>query len=425
MNVLLFAILFIILVLILSFIVCEFTKFTKFIKGGKSKNKLRLKNDNKTYQKLYNDDKKQNNDNKNHNGSYTMTYTISGEDNGLDYSQLRMLLKKFHFIEKPVTSVVDISFGTFGTFYLRGQLIKNVSYDPKFYRQRAKIKNVLRNYENFVDKSKLYNTVKKILPSGMKYLPKSYNSEEFEKMLKNSKYPVIVKKDNSGQQKGVVLVTSKEEYYLAKDKLHKLEIESSKIKNKKPNYDITISEYITNPLLLDGKKFHLRIHFLLSIFPNGVPRCIICNKNNEMILTAKEKYKNEDWKNTDIHLTGGHSTLHRYKWPNDIREAYPDNFETIKNNLNACNQFICSLIAASDVKKYPECYAGYYIFGADVMLDDNFHPYILEINDKPGFGKYGEDIGWEEYIKNYSFHLFSFILNNVIFPFFRIKKNSF
>ena len=26
-----------------------------------------------------------------------------------------------------------------------------------------------------------------------------------------------------------------------------------------------ISEYIENPLLIEGKKFHLRIHFILSI----------------------------------------------------------------------------------------------------------------------------------------------------------------
>jgi hypothetical protein len=35
-------------------------------------------------------------------------------------------------------------------------------------------------------------------------------------------------------------------------------------------------------ILLDEKKFHLRIYFLLSISSNGSPKCIICNKNNEM-----------------------------------------------------------------------------------------------------------------------------------------------
>jgi len=443
MNLLLFTILFIILVLILSFIISEFT-YNKFIKGGKSK-KLRLKtaavlkkqhhnSDNKhNSNNKHNSDNKQNSDNK-HNSdkkqnsdvyAMTMTYTISGENNGLDFSQLRQLLTEakelgFNFTEVPVTEKAHISFGTFKNDAVVKGEIKRWNYDPLFFKQKTAIKNTLGEHHQLINKSELYDTIKRLIPNGIKYLPKCYNAQEIEQAFHNNtiKYPLIIKKDNVPQQQAIQIVLSKEEYYKA--------IKDLDIKNKNNSCnapkglgDAMVSEYITNPLLLDGKKFHLRVYFLLSVI-SGITKCVFYRQYR--ILTAKLNYIKEDWLNREIHLSGGHYTKQRYNYPEDLQKEYPDHFLTIEKNLNACNKTICMAMTMANVKNYSESYAGYHLYGADIMLTDNYHPYLLEINSKPGFSEYGENIGWEEYNKQFSYNFFSFILNSTVFPYFGIAS---
>jgi hypothetical protein len=99
-----------------------------------------------------------------------MSYTISGENNGLDYSQLRKLFKECSntangnqiiWEEKLVTKNVHISFGTFGNFINNGKLLKSWSYDPLFFKQNSTIKNTLGDHNSLINKSQLYSTTKK------------------------------------------------------------------------------------------------------------------------------------------------------------------------------------------------------------------------------------------------------------------------
>jgi hypothetical protein len=342
-----------------------------------------------------------------------MTYTISGEGNGLDFSQLRKILKdvsNYTFIEKPVSEKVHISFGTFGNFIIHGKLHKNWDYDPAFFKQKTVIKNTLGNSNHLINKSQLYDTIKKLIPNGIKYLPKNYATEEIEKILASSNtdfFPLILKKNNSEKQKGVIIINSKEEYYNAKEKLHKLELERAKIKKVKPSYDMMISKYITNSLLIKEKKFHLRVYFLLSVI-SGITCCTVIH-NKYLILTAKLPYIASDYLNDEIHLTGFHNTDKLYNYPEDLQKEYPDHFITIENNLNKCNKVIAMALSIANIQHYSESYAGYHIYGLDIMITDDYHPYLLEINSKPGFNTNSHDI-------------FSFILNHTVFPLFGIKR---
>jgi len=359
-----------------------------------------------------------------------MTYTISGEKNGLDFSQLRQLLsdaKKYGvtFIEKPIAEKVHISFGTFGDFIIHGKLSKDWHYDPAFFKQKSAIKNTLGNSGHLINKSQLYDTIKKLIPNGIKYFPKCYTIEKIEHQLSESDlfskglFPLILKKDNSEQQKGVIIVHSEKEYYSAKEKLYKLELERANKKNIKPSYNIMISEYITNPLLLEGKKFHLRVSFLLSVI-SGIIRCHVFPIYR--IRTAKLPYIKDDWYNEEIHLSGGHNSKKLYYYPDDLQKEYPDHFDIIEKNLNACNKTICMAMVIANIQNYPESYAGYHIYGADIILTDDYYPYLLEINAKPGFGEYGNNAEWDEYNKYFSNKFFSFILNSTIFPLFGIVR---
>jgi hypothetical protein len=252
---------------------------------------------------------------------------------------------------------------------------------------------------------------------------KSQTCKKFENSIKLAMpWPLIIKKNKSGQQKGVIVINSIEEYYDAKKILDSQELERAKIYNVKPMYGMnSISEYITNPLLIEGKKFHLRTYFLLSVI-SGITRCIVFPMSTYKIRTAKLPYVNGDWSNDDIHLTGGGFTDKRYNYIDILKKEYQNHFDLINKNLNDLNHMICTALTRANIKHYPESYAGYHIYAPDIMIADNYHPYLLEINNRPGYGQFGPDDGWAEYNKQFSYDFFSFVLNSTIFPFFGFKR---
>ena len=399
-------ILFIILILIICFIVLSKHNCSKH--GGTSESK---------HQKTF--------ENKHH--LYTMSYTISGEDNGLDFSQLRQLFKEIGeqneitFVEVPVTEKAHISFGTFkNNAVVKGE-VKRWNYDPLFFKQKTAIKNTLGEHHQLINKSELYDTIKRLIPNGIKYLPKSYNSQELTQAFHAGtiKYPLIVKKDNVPQQQAIRIVLSKEECMKA---IKELGIKSDNGANKGDGYIMTAvaSEYITNPLLIDGKKFHLRILFLLSVI-SGITKCSVFPIYR--VRTAEHLYKNDDYLNDKIHLTGGHHTTQLYHFPEDFKK-YGYDIDTIEKNLNACNKTIAMAMTMANVKNYPESYAGYHLYGADIMITDDYHPYLLEINSKPGYTQMGDsEKGYDaKYVKYFSYQLFSFILHSTVFPTLGISR---
>jgi hypothetical protein len=260
-----------------------------------------------------------------------MTYTISGEGNGLNYSILRQMFKKngdthgITWIEKPVSEKVNASFGSFGGF--SNKKASNLNLSPNFYKQSASIKNVLDGHSGFINKTELYATIKRLIPNGIKYIPATYTVSEFQNLGKDSfgkafpKGLAILKKNFSCKQQGVKVIESMSDYYNAKKELDIKE-------------DGIISEYITNPLLLDGKKIHLRIYYLLSII-SGITKCSAYHEYR--IYISEEKYVKGDWLNPKIHISGvnGKLTNRRYYWPDDISAHYD-----IKHINKQTNQLI-------------------------------------------------------------------------------------
>jgi hypothetical protein len=420
MQILLFSqgfiiLIFIILVLIISYIIIISYRKKLHIYGGISSNIAKISSN---ISKISSDISNTSSDiSKTSSDLYAVSYTISGEDNGLDFSQLRSLLKDAkqygaNFIERPTSETVHLSFGTFkNDTVIKGE-VKRWNYDPAFMKQKSAIKNTLGSHHQIINKSELYNTIKKLIPNGIQFLPKSYTPEEMDTILKNSTInlpntPLIIKKDNVPQQQAVRVITSKDEYYKAKKELN--------IKN-----DAVISEYIANPLLLDGKKMHIRAYYLLSIV-SGIVRCTV-HKEYKIYL-AEEEYKKSDWLNPKIHISGvsGKSKNRRYYWPDDIIAANYD-ITTIEKNVNACNDVICLAMAIANIKNYPESHSGFHLYGADILITDDFKAYFIEINNKPGFRYDTSEEGWENCIKKFSHGLFSFILDGVIFPYFGIKR---
>jgi len=350
----------------------------------------------------------------------TMTYSIISTGNvksylGLEFDILRNILHDYGFKESnSISERVNVSFGI--PNHKKG--INVNAYNPNFYEKHSAIKNTLDRHSCFINKSELYNTIYNLIPIGIKFLPKSYTPEEFERFSDKWSPPYILKKDRIGQQLGIKIIETKEEYFREKKSLH--------ITN-----NAIISEYISNPLTIEGKKFHLRIHFILSVI-SGITRCYA----NEWyhILTAKKQYTPVDWLNGDIHLTGGHTTPQRYEFPDDLSKCSGihgnitnKDIQTILKNLTECIHVITMALSMSNVKNYPESDAGYSIYGVDVFFTKDFHPYIIEVNNTPGYGANGFGIRndkqkEDQFHKKISNNIFSFELDCVIFPYLGLKR---
>jgi hypothetical protein len=111
----------------------------------------------------------------------------------------------------------------------------------------------------------------------------------------------------------------------------------------------------------------------------------------------------------------------------ELEEAENDNFYFVESDLPTNTTFksintsiekmfdelITPILPKFEL--YPECNAGFEIFGADVMLDDEGNPYLLEINAKIGYAKeYGQQEGQAEYYKSFCYDFFNWIVDEFV-----------
>jgi GNAT superfamily N-acetyltransferase len=339
-------------------------------------------------------------------------YSIFNADGGLVYDELKTLLAQYNFHEEPLTKHVHVSFGSASGKDIYGNVTnfeineKCSWWDPLFLTQKAVIKNTLGGHKLLSTKIKLYETIKKLVPIGIKYIPKTYTIPEFEIIdLVHNNVIYVLKKNNLDEQKGVRVFSEKKDYFKIKKELN--------IKS----HNAIIMEYITNPALtIDGKKFHLRMHVLL-IVESGIKRCYIHDKYR--IYTASEKYNKSDWLNKQIHISCSSKTSREYKYPSDIANKIDENkFNEFKKTLAFAISFNESII-------YEENNIGYMIYGVDVLITDDNNFFILEFNGT-GIGHFlkciKETPEGEQYQIQYSKDYFSFILNSTVFSAFGLKR---
>ena len=136
--------------------------------------------------------------------------------------------------------------------------------------------------------------------------------------------------------------------------------------------------YISNPLLYKSKKMHLRVYVLLVKNKNFF-RCYLYN--NGYMYIADYKYKLSDYNNTRIHIT---TSCNNKEFPNEFDKYYgngifknkifPQLKEIVYDTINKYSDtFICPNESTNNFTCYKQ-------LGYDILLDDNFKAYLLEIN---------------------------------------------
>ena len=258
------------------------------------------------------------------------------------------------------------------------------SIKEKIYQKNSNYTSALRvTGPNFTDKGKLHKWLEKYPKLYNQYFMKqeyySPNSiKQFNKKL------VIVKPIPGFAGLGVKVFqgTSNISKYINNFK---------KPKNKeymKDPQEWLIQEYIDRPLLLEGRKFHMRLT-LLSIHPSGKSTRLYMHKHM-LMFPAKFKYNTKSL-NMNIHNTHGELTESHEK------RLFPRDFTTIygKDKMQIIQKQILKMLKElnkKDLFKF-ECFSEtkiecFEFYGLDIMITNDFKIKCIEINHKPGLKRF-------------------------------------
>jgi len=143
-----------------------------------------------------------------------------------------------------------------------------------------------------------------------------------------------------------------------------------------------ISRYIEDPMLLDGRKFHLGILFGALVTDNTVRTFMF---KDGRIGIAKKAFVNNTYSDMSVH--DSHMTGEELLYPRDFPK--PDMVENINKQLINILSYVTKIMAP-DFKHYDEAKAGYELFGCDFMVRKDGTVVLIEINFKPEFKNMSE-----------------------------------
>jgi hypothetical protein len=306
---------------------------------------------------------------------YDNCYILSTRKlDGLIFTSLQSKLEKYGLLETrdPKTTNTPL--------LLWREHLENYKYDPKYSNTHSWIMNILSDTKTFIsNKSNLYNNFYKHYPKEcLKYMAQTWNFKQnphqFLSRVMNSREVFIVRPAGTGafSGKGIVVVHNRATFNEA-------------LKNSKNYEKVIISKYITDPLLFQNRKFHLRTYLIAGVVSGQYVAKFL---DFYELYHALKPYHNSDYSNHDIHDTHFGSTDQDYICPQDLPKALQTRFNKyVYPNMRVCMLFVAKMFS-SVAKPYPESQNAFEIFGCDFLVRDNNEVVLMEINDRIGFKKY-------------------------------------
>eukprot|EP00833_Pecoramyces_ruminatium_P017140 jgi/Orpsp1_1/1191172/evm.model.d7180000083931.1 len=247
--------------------------------------------------------------------------------------------------------------------------------------------NRLLIYEQLYRKDLLYKNfynMKKKYPNEFTYMAETYTFEDlnqFKELNKNYRRSEndlwLIKLKNGQGGKGIRFLRN-----------------TMDITNK----DL-VTRYISNPLLINGRKFDFRLYVLVT----GNDPLKIYHFGESVVRLATEIYdlNLDNLDNKFKHLTNTHINSRNKKRKNKfvmslnetktyIEKNYNIKFSNIWNDIN--DIIIKTLISINHIEIEREKQYNlksnnlYQLFGFDVIVDSNFKPWLLEVNGQPSLG---------------------------------------
>lgn len=259
-------------------------------------------------------------------------------------------------------------------------------YDKRTYSLKSLLKNVtLKSEVKMTNKNLLFQELEKI-PQAKKYLPSNnyintgnINYKEVNNLFE--KHKTMIFKPVYGYAGIAIEIFDKFEDFrnfttskkfsrvfdVIKESNVKKDITSSKYK------DWVLQEYIDNPMLIDGKKFHIRGYYL--VYQNKK----YLMKTGEIFL-ANQKFTLGDYQNRDIHDTHSPKDDNLKFYPKDLKVS-----KKIEQEIQRQIEDLFHLVGRVDetFKCYSESKDCYQLFGFDVMVTQDYKVKMIEINGGP------------------------------------------
>jgi RimJ/RimL family protein N-acetyltransferase len=246
-------------------------------------------------------------------------------------------------------------------------------YDKRNQKYNVLLKNMMNNTKNpTIEKTALFIALTKKFRSSLIYLPKTYFYQkngkydlEMYKTLFDDNKPFIIKPDGGYAGSGIKVVNSFEDLKY--------------IRKLKPEI-WSFQEYLTNPVLIDDRKFHMRVLFIHRDDGEGFMFSQI------PIYRAKKPFVLKNYNDNDIHIShynikDNELYLDDLQKDLDVRSI----IKQIKIILNDVNSIINNSC-------YPETKNCYEMYGVDFMITVNDEQKqevkLIEFNHKIGLKEF-------------------------------------
>ena len=241
-----------------------------------------------------------------------------------------------------------------------------------------------------------YRGLEKLFPNDFNFIPESYILKYDKKILK---------------QKFKNYVQTKDDLWIYKppEGLQGVGIKFLKNSNDFLKYSF-ISKYISNPHLLKGRKYHIRMYVIVTGFTPL--KIYIYNEGQVMRAAHNYSYELSKIENNTASITNGHfnfkdpnynhnatfNTDQGTEWSINVLKNYINknggNWEKIWNEIK--NISVKSILINFNIIKNKLLNDFKFLrsnnivqrFGFDIMIDDNMKPWLLEINGIPGMALY-------------------------------------
>ncbi|ELU04904.1 hypothetical protein CAPTEDRAFT_72974, partial [Capitella teleta] len=153
-----------------------------------------------------------------------------------------------------------------------------------------------------------------------------------------------------------------------------------------------VQQYISNPLLISGYKFDLRIYVLVPSFHP----LVVYIYDEGLARFGTEKFDLGDIGNMFAHLTNTSINKHSPNYIVDKERVGPGckwtlaQLRSYLRQINVDDRLIFSRIVNvvlltlfTQVDLAPKSYNCFELYGFDIMVDENFKPWLLEVNFSP------------------------------------------
>jgi hypothetical protein len=210
-----------------------------------------------------------------------------------------------------------------------------------------------------------------------------FDTDKYKKYF--DKYPVLILKPVDGWGgHGITIHDSFHSFSKRIDQLKQIKGRDNWSEKRNKNYDFSnylnwvLDEYVIDPLLYEGRKFHVRVYFIYHQYLNS-KKAYIYEKIRLAI--ADDPYVPSQFNNTKIHDT-------HYAVKDVMELVYLDQILKPKKYADIVEQ-IKMLFTAIAENMETECYHEnqicYQVYAADVMINSDYTIKLLEVNSQPGF----------------------------------------